>query len=100
MALQAQAVLECPCDAIADVGYYHGEEVKTCLAAGITPTCPVRSPQPTRSSGSSASSWRSIRLGRCKGGENRLLLDARLGEGALREELDGGGLSSLANACV
>ena len=37
MALQAQAVLGCPCDAVADVGYYHGEEGKTCLEAGITP---------------------------------------------------------------
>ena len=37
MALQAQAVLGCPFDAVADVGYYHGEEVKTCLEAGITP---------------------------------------------------------------
>ena len=37
MALQAKAVLGCPCDAVADVGYYHGEEVKTCLEAGITP---------------------------------------------------------------
>ena len=36
MALQAQAILSCPYDAVADVGYYHGEEVKTCLAAGIT----------------------------------------------------------------
>jgi transposase len=37
MALQAKAVLGCPFDAVADVGYYHGEEVKTCLEAGITP---------------------------------------------------------------
>jgi transposase len=37
MALQAKAVLGWPFDAVADVGYYHGEEVKTCLAAGITP---------------------------------------------------------------
>src|SRR4029434_6951480 len=36
MALQAKAVLGCPFDAVADVGYYHGEEVKTCLEAGIT----------------------------------------------------------------
>jgi hypothetical protein len=30
---------------VADVGYYHGEEVKTCLAAGITPyvTRPITS---------------------------------------------------------
>jgi transposase len=40
MALQAKAVLGCPCDAVADVGYYHGAEVKTCLAAGITPYVP------------------------------------------------------------
>ena len=26
-----------PCEAVADVGYYYGEAVKTCLAAGITP---------------------------------------------------------------
>ena len=37
MALQAKAVLGCPFDAVADVGSYHGEEVKTCLEAGITP---------------------------------------------------------------
>jgi hypothetical protein len=37
MALQAKAVLGCTFDAVADVGYYHGEEVKTCLEAGITP---------------------------------------------------------------
>ena len=37
MALQAQEVLGCPFDAVADVGYYHGEEVKTCLEAGLTP---------------------------------------------------------------
>src|SRR5215208_4388093 len=37
MALQAKEVLGCPFDAVADVGYYHGEEVKTCLEAGITP---------------------------------------------------------------
>jgi transposase len=45
MALQAKAVLGCTFDAVADVGYYHGEEVKTCLAAGITPyvTRPITS---------------------------------------------------------
>jgi transposase len=45
MALQAKAVLDCTFDAVADVGYYHGEEVKTCLAAGITPyvTRPITS---------------------------------------------------------
>ena len=37
MALQAKTVLGCPFDAVADVGYYHGEEGKTCLDAGITP---------------------------------------------------------------
>jgi transposase len=37
MALQAKAVLGGPFEAVADVGYYHGEEVKTCLEAGITP---------------------------------------------------------------
>ena len=40
MALQAKAVLGCPFDAVANVGYYHGEEVKTCLEAGITPYVP------------------------------------------------------------
>jgi transposase len=45
MALQAKAVLGCTFDAVADVGYYHGEEVKTCLEAGITPyvTRPITS---------------------------------------------------------
>jgi hypothetical protein len=37
MALQAKDILGGPCDAVADVGSYHGEEVKTCLDAGITP---------------------------------------------------------------
>lgn len=37
MALQAKAVLGGPFEAVADVGYDHGEEVKTCLEAGITP---------------------------------------------------------------
>jgi hypothetical protein len=36
-ALQAHAVLGGPFDTVADVGYYHGAEVKTCLEAGITP---------------------------------------------------------------
>jgi transposase len=40
MALQAKEVLGCTFEAVADVGYYHGEEVKTCLAAGITPYVP------------------------------------------------------------
>lgn len=40
MALQAKEVLGCTFDTVADVGYYHGEEVKTCLAAGITPYVP------------------------------------------------------------
>ena len=38
MALQAQAVRGCPCDAVAEVGSEHGEEVQTCLAAGSTPS--------------------------------------------------------------
>jgi transposase len=37
MALQAKEVLGCTFDAVADVGYYHGEEVKTYLEADITP---------------------------------------------------------------
>jgi transposase len=37
MALQAQEVLACRFDAVADMGYYHGHEVKACLEAGITP---------------------------------------------------------------
>lgn len=37
MALQAQAVLNGTFDVVADVGYYHGHEVKTCVDAGITP---------------------------------------------------------------
>jgi transposase len=37
MALQAKDILGGPFDAVADVGYYHGEESKTCLEAGITP---------------------------------------------------------------
>jgi transposase len=37
MALQAKDILGGPFDAVVDVGYYHGEEVKTCLEAGITP---------------------------------------------------------------
>jgi hypothetical protein len=36
MALQAKEVLGCPCEAVADVGSYHGEEVKICLEAGLT----------------------------------------------------------------
>jgi hypothetical protein len=40
MALQAKEVLGWTFDAVAEVGYYHGEEVKTCLAAGITPYVP------------------------------------------------------------
>src|SRR5262249_19208643 len=34
LALQAPAVLGCAFDAVADVGYDHGEEVTTCLEAG------------------------------------------------------------------
>jgi hypothetical protein len=37
LALQAKEVLGRPFEAVADVGDYHGEEVKTCLEAGITP---------------------------------------------------------------
>jgi transposase len=37
MALQAKDILGRPFEAVADVGYYHGEEVRTCLEAGITP---------------------------------------------------------------
>jgi transposase len=40
MALQAREVLGCTFDAVADVGYDHGEAVKTCLATGITPYVP------------------------------------------------------------
>jgi transposase len=36
MALQAKAVLERPFEAVADMGYYHGDEVKACLEAGMT----------------------------------------------------------------
>ena len=45
MALQAKEVLGSPFDAGAEVGYYHGEEGKTCLEAGITPyvTRPITS---------------------------------------------------------
>jgi transposase len=38
MALQAQDILGRPCEAVADVGAYPGEEVKTCLEAGLTPS--------------------------------------------------------------
>ena len=37
MAWQAKAVLGCPGDGVAEVGDDHGEEVKTCLEAGIPP---------------------------------------------------------------
>jgi hypothetical protein len=37
LALQAKDILGGPFEAVADVGYDHGEEVKTCLEAGITP---------------------------------------------------------------
>ena len=40
MALQAKDVLACRFDAVADVGYYHGHEVKVCREAGITPYGP------------------------------------------------------------
>jgi hypothetical protein len=38
VALQAKDILGGTCDAVADMGSYHGEEVKTWLAAGITPS--------------------------------------------------------------
>jgi transposase len=37
LAVEAKEVLGGPFDAVADVGYYHGQEVKQCLQAGITP---------------------------------------------------------------
>jgi transposase len=37
MARQAKEVLACRFDAVADMGYDHGHEVKACLEAGITP---------------------------------------------------------------
>jgi Transposase DDE domain len=37
LALEAKVVLGGPFDAVADVGYDHGHEVKQCLQAGITP---------------------------------------------------------------
>ena len=40
MALQAKAGLDGRCESVADVGYDHGREVKTCLEAGITPYGP------------------------------------------------------------
>jgi hypothetical protein len=38
MALQAKEVLGSPFEAVAEVGDYHGEEVKTGLEAGLTPS--------------------------------------------------------------
>ena len=38
LALQATAVLGYPCETVADVGSSHGEEVQTCLDAGIPPS--------------------------------------------------------------
>jgi transposase len=40
MALQAKEVLDCRFDVVADVGYYHGHEVRTGLEAGLTPYVP------------------------------------------------------------
>ena len=41
LALAAQAILEAPALVVlADRGYYHGAEIKTCLEAGITPLVP------------------------------------------------------------
>lgn len=37
LAVEAKAVLGGPFDGVADVGYYHGQEVKQCLQVGITP---------------------------------------------------------------
>jgi hypothetical protein len=37
LALQAKEIFGGTCDAVADVGSDHGEEVQTCLEAGITP---------------------------------------------------------------
>jgi hypothetical protein len=38
LALEAKKVLGGPFDAVADVGYDHGQEVKQCLHEGITPS--------------------------------------------------------------
>ena len=38
LALPATAVLERPCEAVADLGYDHGAAVQACLEAGITPS--------------------------------------------------------------
>ncbi|MGH8568510.1 MAG: transposase, partial [Gammaproteobacteria bacterium] len=41
LAVAAQEVLEAPAPVVvADQGYYHGAEIKTCLEAGITPLVP------------------------------------------------------------
>jgi hypothetical protein len=37
LAVAAKEVLGGPFDAVAEVGYYHGQEVKQCLQAGMTP---------------------------------------------------------------
>jgi hypothetical protein len=37
LAVEAKAVLGGPFDAVAAVGYYHGQEVKQCLQVGLTP---------------------------------------------------------------
>jgi len=37
LAVEAKELLGGPFDAVADVGYDHGQEVKQCLQAGITP---------------------------------------------------------------
>jgi hypothetical protein len=37
LALQAQAVLESPCEVVAAMGDDHGDAVQACLAAGIPP---------------------------------------------------------------
>jgi hypothetical protein len=38
MALQAKAVIESPFEGVATMGYYHGDAVKACWEAGITPS--------------------------------------------------------------
>src|SRR5262245_23862697 len=54
MALQAKDVLGCTFDAVADMGDDHGEEVQTCLEAGLTPSIARPITSAHKSSGSSA----------------------------------------------
>jgi len=51
MALPTTAVLGCSCEAGAAGGYDHGEEGKTCLAAGITPYVARPSPSANQQRG-------------------------------------------------